>query len=61
MIGEGDCGEVGGMKIKYSEKTCPIAAFVHHKSHIIRPWFEPGPPRWEASDYFFLLFGLWGY
>jgi hypothetical protein len=29
MIGDGDCGEIGGMKIgrqgkpKYSEKTCP--------------------------------------
>jgi hypothetical protein len=31
MIGDGDCGEIGGMKIgrlgkpKYSEKTCPSA------------------------------------
>jgi hypothetical protein len=30
MIDEGDCGEIGGMKIvqgkpKYSEKTCPSA------------------------------------
>jgi hypothetical protein len=24
--------------------------FVHHKSHLTRPGFEPGPPRWEASD-----------
>jgi hypothetical protein len=24
--------------------------FVHHKSHMTRPAFEPGPPRWEASD-----------
>jgi hypothetical protein len=24
--------------------------FVHHKSHMPRPGFEPGPPRWEASD-----------
>jgi hypothetical protein len=24
--------------------------FVHHKSHMTRPGFEPGPPRWEASD-----------
>jgi hypothetical protein len=27
------------------------------KSHMIRPGFEPGPPRLEAGDYFFLLFG----
>jgi hypothetical protein len=31
MIGDGDSGEIGGMKIgksklKYSEKTCPSAA-----------------------------------
>jgi hypothetical protein len=30
MIGEGDCGEIGGIKIgkgkpKYSKKTCPSA------------------------------------
>jgi hypothetical protein len=37
MIRDGDCGEIGGMKIgrqgkpKYSEKTCPSATFVHHK------------------------------
>jgi hypothetical protein len=24
--------------------------FVNHKSHLTRPGFEPGPPRWEASD-----------
>jgi hypothetical protein len=24
--------------------------FVHHRSHMTRPGFEPGPPRWEASD-----------
>jgi hypothetical protein len=33
MIGDGDCGKIGGMKIgrggkqKYSEKTCPSATF----------------------------------
>jgi hypothetical protein len=24
--------------------------FVDHKFHMIRPGFEPGPPRREASD-----------
>jgi hypothetical protein len=24
--------------------------FVHYKSHMTRPGYEPGPPRWEASD-----------
>jgi hypothetical protein len=28
-------------------EPCPSAIFVHHKSHMIRPVFEPGPPRWE--------------
>jgi hypothetical protein len=35
MIRDGDCGEIGGMKIgrgnKYSEKPCRSATFVHHK------------------------------
>jgi hypothetical protein len=28
----------------------PQRHFVHHKSHMIRPGFEPGPPQFEASD-----------
>jgi hypothetical protein len=32
-------------------KNLPQRHFVHHKSHMTKP----GPPRWEASDYFFLL------
>jgi hypothetical protein len=31
-------------------KTLPKRHFVHHKSHLTRPGFELGPPRWEASD-----------
>jgi hypothetical protein len=33
MIGDGDCGEIGGMnigrggKLKYLEKTCPSVTF----------------------------------
>jgi hypothetical protein len=56
MIGDGDFGEIGGMKIgrhgkpKYSEKTCPQRHFFYHKSHMTRPGFELGPPRWEASE-----------
>jgi hypothetical protein len=26
------------------------------KSHMTRPGFEPGPPRWEASDYFLFIY-----
>jgi hypothetical protein len=29
----------------------PQHHFAHHKSRMTRPRFEPGPPRWEASDY----------
>jgi hypothetical protein len=28
----------------------PQRHFVHHKSHMTKPGFEPGPPLWEASD-----------
>jgi hypothetical protein len=46
MIGDGDCGEIGGMKIGRGNRS----HFIHHKSHMTRPRFEPSPPRWEASD-----------
>jgi hypothetical protein len=48
MIVEGDCGEIGGMKISRGnrstrEKTCLSATLSYHKSHMTRPCFEPGP------------------
>jgi hypothetical protein len=31
-------------------ENLPPRHFVHRKSHMARTGFEPGPPRWEASD-----------
>jgi hypothetical protein len=54
MIGEGDCGAIGGMKIgrgtEVLGENLPQRHIVHNKSHMTRDGLEPGPPRWEASD-----------
>jgi hypothetical protein len=31
-------------------KTAPAPLLSITKSHMTRPGFEPGPPRWEAGD-----------
>jgi hypothetical protein len=53
MIGD-DCGEIGGMKIGRATEVLgenlSQRYIVHHKSHITKPGFDPGPPRWETSD-----------
>jgi hypothetical protein len=41
-----ECRLAGETEVNFSEKTCPRAT----KSHMTRPGFEPGPPRWEAGD-----------
>jgi hypothetical protein len=53
MIGDGDFGEIGGMKIGRETEVLGENLprhFVHHKSHMTRPGFEPGSLWWEASD-----------
>jgi hypothetical protein len=48
MIGDGDCGEIGGMKIgshgkpKYSEKTCPNAALSTTNPTLLDPGLNSG-------------------
>jgi hypothetical protein len=44
-----DDGEFGGMKIgrgnRSTRRKLAQRHFVHHKTHLTRPRFEPGPPR----------------
>jgi hypothetical protein len=53
MIGDGDSGEIGRMKIGRGTEVLGEnlpQRYVHHRSHMTRPGFEPGPPRLKASD-----------
>jgi hypothetical protein len=52
---EDDCGEADGMYIgrgnrSYRRKPAPAPLLSITKSHMTRPGFEPGPPRWETGD-----------
>jgi hypothetical protein len=54
MIGDGDCGVIGGMNIGRGNRNTRIkpapAPLFHHKSYMTRHGFESWPPRWEASN-----------
>jgi hypothetical protein len=50
MIGDGDCGEIGGLKIGRENRSTrrePAPAPLC----LSQIPYEPGPPMWEASDY----------
>jgi hypothetical protein len=52
--GDYDDGEFGGMKIgkgnRSTHRKPAQGRFIHHKSHLTRPWIEPRLLQWEASD-----------
>jgi hypothetical protein len=50
MIGDGDCGETGGIKIaKYSEKPCPSATFSTTNLTCLHPVLNPGRRRGKPA------------
>jgi hypothetical protein len=52
--GDYDDGGIGGMIGRGNRSTrrkpAPAPLLSITKSYMTRPWFEPGPPQWEAGD-----------
>jgi hypothetical protein len=44
-----ECRLAGETKV-LKRKLTPAPLLSITKSHMTRPGFEPGPPRWEAGD-----------
>jgi hypothetical protein len=60
MIGDGFCGEIGGMKIgrgnrSTRRKPAPVPLCPPQTPHAA--YTRPGPPRWEVYTVFFFLVG----
>jgi hypothetical protein len=51
MIDDVDGGAIGGMETEVLGENLPQWHFVHQKFFMTWPELEPGPPRWETSDY----------
>jgi hypothetical protein len=45
-----ECRLAGETEVLLGENLPQRPLLSISKSHIIRPGFEPGPPRWEAGD-----------
>jgi hypothetical protein len=54
-----ECRLAGETKL-LGKNPAPAPLLPITKSHMTRPGFEPGPPRWEAGDYSFFLLLLFG-
>jgi hypothetical protein len=46
-----ECRLAGETNRSSQRKPAPAPLLSITKSHLTRPGFEPGPPRWEAGDY----------